>query len=109
MLSCAEEACDTCGGDIRKAAFADLLEHYGYDGSDYYGRACFDDRCNVEKEPNEPNCFDWVVETDPYDPTSTPVKRTALGRMAHEASTVVHNKDGKMVVYMGDDEYFEYT
>jgi secreted PhoX family phosphatase len=109
VLSCAEGACDTCGGDIRKAAFADLLEPYGYDGSDYYGRARFGDRCNVEKEPNEPNRFDWVVETDPYEPPSTPVKRTALGRMAHEASMVVHNKDGKVVVYMGVDDCFEYT
>jgi len=109
VLSCEEGACDTFGGDIKKTAFADLLERYGYDGSDYHGRARFDDRFNVEKEPDEPNRFDWVVEIDPYDPTSTPVKRTALGRMAHEASTVVHNKDGKMVVYMGDDEYFEYT
>jgi secreted PhoX family phosphatase len=29
--------------------------------------------------------------------------------MAHEASTVVHNKGGKVVVYRGDDDYFEYT
>ncbi len=85
-----------------------MLERYGYDGSDYYGRARFDDRFNVEKEPNEANRFDWVIEIDPYDPASTPVKRTALGRMAHEAATVVLNKDGKVVVYMGDDDYFEY-
>ena len=109
VLSCEEGASDTFGGDIKKSTFADVLERYGYDGADYYGRARFDDRFNVEKEPNEANRFDWVVEIDPYDPKSTPVKRTALGRLAHEASTVVLNKDGKVVVYMGDDDYFEYT
>ncbi|CAN1560186.1 PhoX Predicted phosphatase [Paracoccaceae bacterium] len=109
VLTCEEGASDTFGGDITKTPFADVLERYGYDGSDYYGRARFEDRFNVEKEPNETNHFDWVVEIDPYDATSTPVKRTALGRMAHEASTVVVNKDGKVVVYMGDDDYFEYV
>ncbi len=109
VLTCEEGASDTFGGDIAKTPFADVLERYGYDGSDYYGRARFEDRFNVEKEPNEPNHFDWVVEIDPYDATTTPVKRTALGRMAHEASTVVVNKDGRVVVYMGDDDYFEYV
>ena len=109
VLSCEEGVSDTFGGDIKKTAQADVLERYGFDGSDAYGRARFDDRFNVEKEPNEPNRFDWVIEIDPYDPSSTPVKRTALGRMSHEASTVVLNKDGKVVVYMGDDDYFEYV
>ena len=72
VLSCEEGASDTFGGDIKKSAFADVLERYGYDGSDYYGRARFDDRFNVEKEPNEANRFDWVIEIDPYDPASTP-------------------------------------
>jgi uncharacterized protein len=109
VLTCEEGASDTFGGDITKTPFADVLERYGYDGSDYYARARFDDRFNVEIEPNEPNRFDWVVEIDPYEPTSMPIKRTALGRMAHEASTVVLNKDGRVVVYMGDDDYFEYV
>ena len=108
VLSCEEGASDTFGGDISKTGNKDALERYGYDGSDYYGRARFDDRFNVEKEPNEPNRFDWVIEIDPYDAASTPVKRTALGRFAHEAATMVINKDGKAVVYMGDDDYFEY-
>jgi secreted PhoX family phosphatase len=109
VLTCEEGASDTFGGDVTKNPQAAVLERYGYDGSDYYGRARFEDRFNLEKEVNEPNRFDWVVEIDPYDATSTPVKRTALGRMAHEASTVVVNKDGRVVVYMGDDDYFEYV
>ncbi len=109
VLTCEEGASDTFGGDPTKTAHAAVLERYGYDGSDYYGRARFDDRFNFDKEPNEANRFDWVVEIDPYDPASMPVKRTALGRMSHEAATVVVNKDGRVVVYMGDDDYFEYS
>jgi hypothetical protein len=108
VLTCEEGASDTFGGDPATSPQAAVLERYGYDGSDYYGRARFEDRFDISKEPNEPNRFDWVVEIDPYDAASVPVKRTALGRMAHEAATVVTNKDGRVVVYMGDDDYFEY-
>lgn len=109
VLTCEEGASDTFGGKPDGSAIAPVLERYGFDGSDVYGRARFHDRFDMTLEPNEPNRFDWVVEIDPYDPSSTPIKRTALGRMSHEASTVVHNKDGRIVVYMGDDDYFEYT
>jgi uncharacterized protein len=109
VLTCEEGASDTFGGDITTTAFADVLERYGFDGSDFYARAKYDPRFDISKEPNEPNRFDWVVEIDPYEPTSTPIKRTALGRMSHEAATTVLNKDGRVVVYMGDDDYFEYV
>ena len=109
ILTCEEGAADVFGGDPTKSPHAAVLERYGFDGSDYYGRARFDDRFNMDKEPNEPHHFDWVIEIDPYDPTTTPVKRTALGRMAHEGATVVLNKDGKAVVYMGDDANYEYV
>ena len=109
VLTCEEGASDTFGGSPEGHPEAAVLERYGYDGSDFYGRARFDARFDLGQEPNEPNRFDWVVEIDPYDPAAVPVKRTALGRMSHEAATVVLNKDGRVVVYMGDDDYFEYV
>jgi uncharacterized protein len=68
-----------------------------------------DGRFHAGNEPNEFNRFGWVVEFDPFDPSSTPVKHTALGRFAHEGAWIVLARDGRIVAYMGDDAQNEYV
>jgi secreted PhoX family phosphatase len=67
------------------------------------------DRFDLAKEPNEPFRFGWAVEIDPFDPASTPKKRTALGRNKHEGHTSVISAGGNAVIYSGDDERFDYA
>jgi uncharacterized protein len=58
---------------------------------------------------NVGNTFGWVVEIDPYSPTATPKKRTALGRFAHEAAVSPLPTVGQPIaVYMGDDSRGDY-
>ena len=81
---------------------------WGLRNNSWYRWHLHDERFDAVKHPNEPNRFGWVVELDPMDPTSTPVKRTALGRAFHEGAWVAVTRDGRAVVYSGEDAAFEY-
>ncbi|MBU1530322.1 MAG: PhoX family phosphatase [Gammaproteobacteria bacterium] len=53
--------------------------------------------------------YGYNVEIDPFRPNSTPKKRTAMGRFAHEGAWVGPVEAGKPIVYyMGCDSRFEY-
>ncbi|ACU98871.1 PhoX family protein [Saccharomonospora viridis] len=88
---------------------AERLQRYGISGGASTRKwERFDKRWDIAQEPNEPNRFGWIVEIDPNDPHSTPIKHTALGRFKHEAGSVKITKDRRIAVYSGDDERFEY-
>ena len=91
----------------RNKTYADRIG-VAEEGQTQRGWELYHDRFDLSKEPNEINRFGWVVEIDPFDPNSTPVKHTALGRFKHEAGTTHVTEDGTVVIYSGDDERFEY-
>lgn len=75
-----------------------------------YGWHMFDERFDLSKPEyqNEANRFGWVMEVDPFDSEQVPVKRTALGRLKHEGAGHGVSRDGRVVIYMGDDQAFEH-
>lgn len=93
---------------------ADTAEQKRYSGSSTTststGWESYDERFNAHNPNfvNEPNRFGYIVEIDPQDPTSTPRKHTAMGRMKHEGANVTVAEDGRVVAYMGDDERHDY-
>jgi hypothetical protein len=75
----------------------------------YHGWEHVDARFDLRIEPREALRFGWIVEIDPEDPGSPIRKRTALGRFSHESACCFATRDGRVAVYMGDDEKFEYV
>ena len=85
------------------------FKRYGVGRKDRgYDWAAVDERFDTARHPNEPNRAGYIVEIDPLDSSSTPKKRTALGRFKHENAEVVLAANGQVVVYMGDDERGEF-
>ncbi|EEO01501.1 TPA: PhoX family phosphatase [Vibrio cholerae] len=108
-LTCEENFNGYFGSDDEQNKLTDQHKRYGVKtGESDYQWHKHDARFDVAKNPNEPNRFGWVVEIDPHNPNSTPLKRTALGRFKHENAALVINNDGHVVVYLGDDERGEH-
>ncbi|MBF9043503.1 DUF839 domain-containing protein [Rhodobacterales bacterium HKCCE4037] len=94
--------------DLSAQPEAVSMARYGTPGL-WYNWGQHHARFNIDAEPNEPNRFGWIVEVDPLDPTSTPVKHTALGRFRHEGAESIIAPSGQIVVYSGDDNRFDYV
>ncbi|MDO7896465.1 PhoX family protein [Pseudomonas citrulli] len=108
-LTCEENFTDCFGSSQSDLQFDEAQKRYGATvTSREINWHLFDPRFDLAKNPNELNRHGWVVEIDPFDPDSTPVKRTALGRFKHENAALAQTNDGRAVVYMGDDERGEF-
>ncbi|MBN2761234.1 MAG: PhoX family phosphatase [Rhodobacteraceae bacterium] len=95
--------------DQKPIEMSPSFQRYGISAAGWgYDYHKWDARFDVSKNPHEPNRHGWVVEIDPTNPNSTPIKHTGLGRFKHENAEVVVANDGRVVVYMGDDERGEF-
>lgn len=107
-LTCEENFNGYFGSTDEAVALPEHFKRYGIGAKSVYSYEKFDPRFDISKNPNEPHRAGYVVEIDPSDPSSVPVKRTALGRFKHENAATVLTRDGRVVVYMGDDERGEF-
>ncbi|MEY2621243.1 MAG: hypothetical protein RIT26_1063 [Pseudomonadota bacterium] len=110
-LTCEENFNNNFGTrlDVKTDTRTVAQKRYGITpGQTPYGWEAHQARFDYKKEPNESNRFGWVVEIDPFDPQSMPIKRTALGRFKHESAAWTLSKDQRVVIYMGDDQADDY-
>ena len=107
-LTCEENFNGYFGTSAAGFAPTALMARYGVMAAAFNPWHIADPRFDLAVNPNEPNRHGWVVEIDPFDATSTPKKRTALGRLKHENAGFAEAADGRAVVYTGDDERFQF-
>ncbi len=107
-LTCEENFNSYFGSTKADLAIDPAFERYGVGVEGRYAYEKFDARFDIATTPNEPNRFGYIVEINPADPASVPVKHTALGRFKHENAALVVARDGRVVVYLGDDERGEF-
>ena len=108
-LACEENFNGTFSSSDESFVRTPAMKRYGIGVYDRGYRWCATDpRFDIARHPNEVNRAGYVVEIDPADSTSTPKKRTALGRFKHENAEVVLAESGHIVVYLGDDERGEF-
>ena len=99
----------TGASTVTDSTAKERLERYSFDDEDdFHQWGKYETRFDLAKEPNEANRFGYVVEVNPHDPNSTPVKHSSMGRLKHEGANVFVTDDGTVVAYTGDDERFEY-
>ncbi len=95
----------------KKYGLTSLGYYYEIDGKKVAGYRWWEQypRFDLANPDNDSVRFGYVVEIDPQDPTSQPVKRTALGRIRHENAELTIAPNGQVVVYMGDDEMNQFV
>jgi|CXWL01.1.fsa_nt_gi secreted PhoX family phosphatase len=93
---------------VRDAGYVRDNENFGSPYAGPYTRL-FPPQFDLSENPHGPALYGWVIEVDPYDPSWAPHKRTALGRKKGECATTALTRDGRVAVYMGDDQVNEHV
>jgi len=94
---------------LQDDAYALDANSFGYVAGAPFPDTHFPRQFRLAENPHGPALYGWITEIDPYDPHSTPKKRTSLGRKKNECATTALAADGRVAVYMGDDQRNEHV